>query len=674
MHETLFGLGRLLASSDDKSRLYKDWLHICETTHQNCNAFAQPIPISKRPIRLVDVRSGRVIESSMETRYIALSYVWGQQNHLRLFEHNYETFKQNGIDGVIPQTIRDAIDIVKRLGEAYLWVDALCIIQDSEVDKRSQLSQMASIFAKAVLVIVAAAGEDAHVGLFPERDKSIHKQKPLRIGDMTLLTILDPRVSKKSKGLPWKATTTECKASKHDWTRRAWTFQEILFARRALICKTDQTYWYCKCSIWYEESAFEPVHRAQDISAFSESGPQAAFAHEAQGIELAVPGLSHLRHENFEIHASGAVGYVPLQTYKAFVSEYSSRFMSDTRDLTVAFEGVLQALQHQHPWHAPGWPGLDLIWGISRHEFGWALAWSASDLVDCHRQERLRRSRGSDWRAIPPSWSWTAWYSDNLSKDCISIGDSSSLFSIIACPAEVIFYRLAADNALYRIDEEYRLRLPSTTPGYGPNPADIYEDKSQREPQFSCMDWKEEPTEIAIAANDGIPVDFRDTSMLKFYTSTATLVMLRWKDGEAHDYWLLSTGHVQYFCKSPHEPGLPCYSCSQGREGSLVMGQVYMGSTDHIPAHEHEHKDWISEEYRRKVHELSSFHHDRINNGDFLVFDFCVISRSSTDHSNLNALIVEWIDGVAYRVGIAIISEAIWVHVLNRRWRLVTLG
>jgi hypothetical protein len=40
----------------------------------------------------------------------------------------------------------------------------------------------------------------------------------------------------------------------------------------------------------------------------------------------------------------------------------------------------------------------------------------------------------------------------------------------------------------------------------------------------------------------------------------------------------------------------------------------------------------------------------------------------------LHALIVEWHDGIAYRIGITTISECVWVKLENRIWRLVTLG
>ncbi len=47
---------------------------------------------------------------------------------------------------LLPHTIRDAIRVTEGIGEQYIWVDALCIIQDDEVDKAEQIKSMAAIY------------------------------------------------------------------------------------------------------------------------------------------------------------------------------------------------------------------------------------------------------------------------------------------------------------------------------------------------------------------------------------------------------------------------------------------------------------------------------------------------------------------------------------------------
>ncbi|KAF8161872.1 hypothetical protein BJ912DRAFT_935747 [Pholiota molesta] len=59
---------------------------------------------------------------------------------------NIATYVPDGINVPLPQTIADAILVANKLGLRYLWVDALCIIQDSAEDKVRELGAMAHIY------------------------------------------------------------------------------------------------------------------------------------------------------------------------------------------------------------------------------------------------------------------------------------------------------------------------------------------------------------------------------------------------------------------------------------------------------------------------------------------------------------------------------------------------
>ncbi|PVH82441.1 hypothetical protein DL98DRAFT_414873, partial [Cadophora sp. DSE1049] len=91
--------------------------------------------------------------------FCALSYLWGGVSMLKTEKRNVERLSQdNGIlEEGLPLTIRDAIQFCRKIGWRYLWVDALCIIQDDKVDVASQISQMQSIYRFADFTIVAAS-------------------------------------------------------------------------------------------------------------------------------------------------------------------------------------------------------------------------------------------------------------------------------------------------------------------------------------------------------------------------------------------------------------------------------------------------------------------------------------------------------------------------------------
>jgi hypothetical protein len=117
----------------------------------------------------IDVHREAVVWGAGTERYLALSYVWGDAKQLQLTKANFEQLTQDGAVGVnvleIPETIRDAIRVCHLLGEHYLWVDSLCIIQDDEENKKEQIAMMGDIYSKAYITIVAVAGEDANYGL-----------------------------------------------------------------------------------------------------------------------------------------------------------------------------------------------------------------------------------------------------------------------------------------------------------------------------------------------------------------------------------------------------------------------------------------------------------------------------------------------------------------------------
>jgi hypothetical protein len=65
----------------------------------------------------------------------------------------------------LPKTIRDAIDLVRALKERYLWVDALCLVQNDQADMQKGIDIMDIIYERAVMTIVAASGDSANSGL-----------------------------------------------------------------------------------------------------------------------------------------------------------------------------------------------------------------------------------------------------------------------------------------------------------------------------------------------------------------------------------------------------------------------------------------------------------------------------------------------------------------------------
>ena len=119
--------------------------------------------------RVIDIEGGHIKPVPLDTKYVSLSYVWGQLPMLQLRKDNFESLTSKGalesIYQQLPRTITDAIDLLKALGLRYLWIDGLCLIQDDADDVTLGVSMMNSIYHGSYFTIVAAAGQDANAGL-----------------------------------------------------------------------------------------------------------------------------------------------------------------------------------------------------------------------------------------------------------------------------------------------------------------------------------------------------------------------------------------------------------------------------------------------------------------------------------------------------------------------------
>ena len=64
----------------------------------------------------------------------------------------------------MPKTFREAVEITRGIGLQYLWIDSLCILQDSADDWNAESTKMGRIYRGASITIFAAAAEGKRLG------------------------------------------------------------------------------------------------------------------------------------------------------------------------------------------------------------------------------------------------------------------------------------------------------------------------------------------------------------------------------------------------------------------------------------------------------------------------------------------------------------------------------
>jgi hypothetical protein len=127
------------------------------------------------PIRLLEVSNGSggvrlaLRESSHlppATRYVTLSRCWGKEAMIRLLQSNLREFLTSISFSCLSKTFREAMEFTLHIGLRYLWIDALCIIQDSEDDWSHEAMLTSSVYTNSYLNLAATSSRNGSGGLF----------------------------------------------------------------------------------------------------------------------------------------------------------------------------------------------------------------------------------------------------------------------------------------------------------------------------------------------------------------------------------------------------------------------------------------------------------------------------------------------------------------------------
>ncbi|KAK5656074.1 hypothetical protein OQA88_5213 [Cercophora sp. LCS_1] len=413
-----FGRARAIGPSRVFPRLLKSWDRRCQNEHLDSCSNEEPFGLPRhRGFRLIDVTNRCLVEGAIleECRYAALSYVWGKAK--QLLNTTVTRWRLNTPGGLaddwpdVPQTIKDAMLLCEKLGIYFLWIDALCIQQDDEVDKGIQIENMADIYSRSGLTIVAACCSDASCGLRGLRRGSRQPNQRIEIAGGVRLTTIQPQFA---------TIMAACK-----WDTRGWTLQENLLSRRQLIVTETQWFWRCRGAIWYEDAQLE-VQR--DVNVILNDDKDKAFHYDASKDATT--------------------------RYKELANSFVSRQLTDEADCEMSVTGILKTLQ----------PQLGRMFGgIPERYFDAVILWDWG-----HGDPGAVAARVK----LFPSWSWL---SRALSPGCNAGGatcwdailsekhylDSQTRLCLAprAVVSMVTYYRFASDGVPVKLESDV---FPST--------------------------------------------------------------------------------------------------------------------------------------------------------------------------------------------------------------------
>jgi len=217
--------------------LAKRWLDACLATHDACTTSTKEH--SRLPTRLLDVGSKDVRlvitdDWEKQPRYATLSHCWGNIDFIRLRKELVESFMTAIPLENLTKTFRDAVKITKNLGLNYLWIDSLCIIQQSDADWEKESAMMSSVYGGSTVNIAASGAIDGNSGCFLKREEYVGKVHfTAMIEGREMAWDIAPSIFYKS-------------VARSPLAGRAWSLQERLLAPRTLFFSDTELFWGCK--------------------------------------------------------------------------------------------------------------------------------------------------------------------------------------------------------------------------------------------------------------------------------------------------------------------------------------------------------------------------------------------------------------------------------------------
>ena len=360
-------------------KLAKHWLSSCLTNHTRCTRFLSATPF--QPTRLVEIAPlASASDDELHLRiagehsplvpYMTLSHCWGKSEFLKLTKTTYQRLRDGfSAADTLSKTFQDAIIICRELGVKYLWIDSLCIFQDSAEDWRYEAAQMGQVYEHSLCNIAATGVFNDEEGCFRDRDVSFVQR-------CTIKSEWEHRHNATWEIINhhfWRA-----RINRAPLNRRGWVMQERWLSPRVLHYGRDQILWECS-----ELDACEtyPAGLPKPLRTYD------------SGFKLDPELLEPLEYRS--VAKTSDPHSLLRSTWKFFVQAYGEASLTKEEDKLVAISGIAKRMQ--------GLLDDEYLAGLWRKNLPSQLLWAATDYA---RPSSLPSRKPRSYRA--PSWSWAS--------------------------------------------------------------------------------------------------------------------------------------------------------------------------------------------------------------------------------------------------------------------------
>jgi hypothetical protein len=312
--------------SSDSFLLASWWLHSCLDSHKVCSrSWASPRDF---PARLLyvghdtnsTIRVCELIAHIVEEipKYLTLSHCWGNSRKQQLTRSTLKAYTRAIPAEELSCTLKDAVEITRNLGYQHVWIDSLCIIQDSATDWRTESHKMAGIYGNSQCTIAALASDNDEGGCYRERPAFFGRLVtfPGADGD---LQISHPR----SRYFEREYEASGLKAA--PLHRRAWVVQERALSPRTLYYGSTGLFWECREA---DASDYDPMGLPYTLRASRSAGKRIMD-------EIVQPINDTTREQAFHSH------------WAVLVLLYTGCALSKSEDRQHAIKGFINPIEHK---------------------------------------------------------------------------------------------------------------------------------------------------------------------------------------------------------------------------------------------------------------------------------------------------------------------------------------
>lgn len=338
------------------------------------------------PTRLIDVKLGstedpclvltsEAVTAGATVKYAALSYCWGSKADAATQLKTETATIQSRKSGVpiqsMPHVMRDAVKTCRVLSIGYIWIDALCIIQDDDDDWARESAMMGSVYKGAFLTICALSSLSCHQGFLT---RETHKVRVAFQSDADpaisgLYTLIDRGVCGFEGGILGNPLAQDLERS--SWDQRAWVFQEKELSKRLVLFGNRMLHFRC------------------GIRELSENGfgfnMNPAFP---QSVSDVLEKAS--RHPQKE--------RVLYDIFRTFATDYAPREITFAKDRLPAISGLAKPVSEG--------TGDQYLAGLWAKDLHLGLVWCIPEFPDSSLRECLERCKAAS--SETPSWSWAS--------------------------------------------------------------------------------------------------------------------------------------------------------------------------------------------------------------------------------------------------------------------------